>query len=79
MLDTDGAETIFNDKENKEFKYNVLSNDLTYTKQKADGVVLRGIDSSPSTLFCRDQWYRDLKRIYIYKPEYENVSWAIDH
>ena len=79
VLDTDGAKTIFNDKENKEFKYNVLSNALTYTKQKADGVVLRGIDSSPSTLFCRDQWYRDLKIIYIYKPEYENVSWAIDH
>lgn len=79
VLDTDGAETIFNDKLNKEFKYNVLSNVITYIKQAADGVVLRGIDSNPSIIFCYDQWYREFKYIYIYKPEYENVSWAIDH
>ena len=79
VLDTDGTETIFNDKLNKEFKYNVLSNVVEYTKKAADGVVLRGIDSSPNTIFCADQWYRAPKRIYIYKPDYENVQWAIDN
>lgn len=79
VLDTDGSETIFNDKLNKEFKYNVLSNDITYTKQKADGVVLRGVGSNPSIIFCDDHWNRENIIRYIYKPENEGISWAIQH
>lgn len=79
VLDTDGSETIFNDKLNKEFKYNVLSNDIIYTKQAADGVVLRGVDSNPSIIFCLDQWHRENITRYIYKPEKEGISWAIQY